>query len=150
MAPSESNLLLDRLMKEPTPASVDFVMKNILTSLNTQHLSEAEIKLMRDHADDNNESSRRGGGGGGGDKVVTLRFHHFADPSTQEQWNKFYEENELFITQGLANRTFFREAIQQNLPIDVAYILYRNEVIRFVLLKPYPENQIGAKLMVSC
>jgi hypothetical protein len=145
----ERELLLARIMKIPKPQQVLVFLDRLVTKLElADRFSKAE-EAMRDKEKNPH---------------VCLHYHYFAVPLMDDggwldrdpdatlvdplfkKWQLFYERHNEYITQGSFNQVNLKDAVSQNLPIEITYTEYRNEMLRFLLIEPYPETQVGPKI----
>ena len=129
--------LLNRICQEKSADAIDEMTGRLITSLTAKGLCKLEVEMKADP-----------------EAVIQLRFHHFAYVGGAvapygRQWSDFYEKWGDYILMGELSRLNLQRALQENLPIDVSYATYKDEMLRFSVLEPFPATQEGVKLVVN-
>lgn len=142
----ERDALLTRSLKIPTGGlEVELFWNGALSVTDSSHLTtkENEMRVAKKLP------------------VVSLHFQHFVCPIEDGAWKLPNVENPLFkiwatffsihkdkILAGL-NQYHLKLAHDDSLPIDIIYSMYKGEILRFHLLEPFPENQVGCNVFIK-
>lgn len=139
--------LLDRMMRTPYHKAILFMLNDIVTADGITTLSGDQEKLAK-------KKQPR----------VKVSFTHFMPPSKIDggwqrakpeherirKWSIVYKQYEDYIIQSSRNAINMREAIQNELPIDmVVTTTLKNELLRLVIFEPLPENQRGPDIFIE-
>lgn len=142
----EREALLTRSLKVPTGGlEVELLWNGALSVTDTAFLTKKENKMRLAPKS----------------PVVSLHFQHFVCPVEDGGWKVPNVENPLFkkwssfyglhserILAG-ANPHNLKLAHDQSLPIDIFYSKYNGKILRFHLLEPYAEDQVGCKVFIK-
>lgn len=147
ISPEDRQALLDRMMRTPYHKAIFFMLNDILASDGMTSLSEDQQALAKQKK-----------------PKVRVTFTHFLPPAKLDggwqrakpeheriqAWSAVYRQYEDYIIQSSRNAINMREAIQNELPIDmVVTTTLKNKLLRVVIFEPLPENQRGPDIFIE-
>lgn len=146
--------LLDRMMRTPYHKAIFFMLNDIVTSDGIKTLSEDQEELAKQKK-----------------PKIRVTFTHFLPPAKIDggwqrakpdherirKWSLVYKQYEDYIIQSSRNANNMREAIQNELPIDMVVTTTTttrkkknvNILLRVVIFEPLPENQRGPDIFIE-
>ncbi len=160
--PVDLEKLLDRIMQEDDVIAIKNMMNGLLVPNDTQYLKKStpyememrewgqRVKKADETKDEEDlrldaieyEKDRP-------NPFVNVFFCRF-DPkaSDNSHWGKFYKEYSKYLLNGNMNLTRLSRALKENMLIDVAYTIYKDEIIRFNILEPFSSQKKGFPMLV--
>lgn len=147
ISPDDRQALLDRMMRTPYHKAIMFLLNDMVAADGITTMSKDQEQLAK----------RR-------KPHVKVSFTHFlppakidggwqrADPEHERirKWSSVYKQYEELIVESSRNAINMREAVQNELPIDmVITTTTRNKLLRLVIFEPLPENQRGPDIFLE-
>lgn len=147
ISPNDRQALLDRMMRTPQHKAIMFLLNDMVTADGITTMSKDQEKMAKRKK-----------------PHVKVSFTHFLPPAKIDggwqraeaghericKWSIMYKRYEEYIIQSSRNANNMREAIQNELPIDmVITTTTKNELLRLVIFEPLPENQRGPDIFLE-
>lgn len=131
--------LLNRVVREPNKDAVFALLRLVLVSGEVTFktaLSPPEKKMLRRWQKRRQPSE------------IVVHCRCFPPPIGGDEWADFYGRYEKYVLFGPFNQKYLQAALdrRKNLPLEVTYATYGQEVIRFTVLKPIRADEQGALL----